>query len=137
MQVLQFLVDSLDFDRDAIDEDCVCYTGTHDNDTTAGWFSGSQGHLGGAALETLQQAVRRNIEGFAEDIHKSMISLCFSTRAQVAMAPLQDYLGLGSGARLNTPGQPDGNWRWRVSDAELERGDLGYIGEQAARYGRA
>jgi 4-alpha-glucanotransferase len=137
MQVLQFLVDRLDFDRDAIDEDCVCYTGTHDNDTTEGWFAGSRGHMAGKALKTFQGTVRQNTEKFSGSIHKAMISLCFSTRAQLAIVPMQDYLGLGSAARLNTPGEPDGNWCWRATDADLERDNLSYIDELVTRTGRA
>ena len=48
-----------------------------------------------------------------------MIRLAFATSAQLAIAPLQDYLGLGSDARMNIPGKPDGNWRWRVQDEQL------------------
>ena len=114
MQVLQFLVDRFDFNAEDIGEDCVCYTGTHDNDTAVGWFAGSAGQFAGEALETLHAAVVQNVEGAEENIHKAMISLCFRTKARIAIAPLQDYLGLGSSARLNTPGTPEGNWRWRV-----------------------
>jgi len=136
MQVLQFLVDQAEFDVDDIEEDCVCYTGTHDNDTTEGWFAGSEGRVAGAALTALQQGVVRNLPGARECAHKAMISLCFSTRARLAIVPLQDYLGLGSDSRLNTPGLPAGNWGWRVREAELDRGDLAYIGEQVLRFER-
>ena len=120
MQVLQFLVDQPGFDRTAIEEDCACYTGTHDNDTTAGWFAGSGGRIAGAALAALQDSVARNLDSSGESIHKSMIDLCFSTRARLAIAPLQDYLGLGSEARFNTPGVPDGNWAWRLPAGALD-----------------
>jgi 4-alpha-glucanotransferase len=137
MQVLQFLVDQFDFDAAAISEDCVCYTGTHDNDTAEGWFAGSAGHFGGAALEVFRAAVLRNVEGAEESVHKSMIKLCFSTRARIAIAPLQDFLGLGSEARLNTPGTSEGNWRWRARDAELDGGDFGFIGQHVDATGRS
>lgn len=136
MQVLQFLVDQPGFDPQAIAEDCVCYTGTHDNDTTVGWFNGSAGRLTGRELESLRNGVLRNLEGDPDCIHSNMISLCFSTDARLAIAPLQDYLGLDSDARLNTPGQAEGNWRWRVGRAMLERNDLDFIGKLALRYGR-
>jgi 4-alpha-glucanotransferase len=128
MQVLQFLVDQAHFDACAIEEDCVCYTGTHDNDTVIGWYSGSAGHLVGAELERLQSTVRRNVEGAGESINKAMIYLCFKTRARMAIAPLQDFLGLDSSARLNTPGQPAGNWRWRATDAGLGDSPTAYLG---------
>jgi 4-alpha-glucanotransferase len=137
MQVLQFLVDQMDFDTDIIDEDCVCYTGTHDNDTTAGWFAGTDGRLAPDALAQFQSIVRQNLGNPQESIHKSLISLCFSTKARLAIAPMQDYLGLGSEARLNTPGKPDGNWRWRTTAAELAESDGDYIGDLVARTGRA
>jgi 4-alpha-glucanotransferase len=137
MQVLQFLVDQLEFNRDAIEEDCVCYTGTHDNDTTAGWFGGSAGRVVGEALAALRAVVKRNVEGAEESIHKAMITLCFNTRSRMAIAPLQDYLGLGSEARFNTPGQPGGNWRWRLSEAELDRAATGWVADLVAGTGRA
>ena len=120
MQVLQFLVDQPDFDAGAIAEDCVCYTGTHDNDTAEGWFAGSGGRMSPEALSGLRAAVFRNVEGSRESVHKAMINLSFKTDARMAIAPLQDYLGLGSEARFNTPGQPEGNWDWRVSEQTLE-----------------
>lgn len=137
MQVLQFLVDQPGFDREAIEEDCACYTGTHDNDTTAGWFAGSNGRIAGEALAALQDSVTRNVSGAVESIHKAMINLCFSTRARLAIAPLQDYLGLGSEARLNTPGEPEGNWSWRLEDAVLERAKTSWILPLVQTTGRA
>jgi len=136
MQVLQFLVDQDGFDPSMIEEDCVCYTGTHDNDTSVGWFSGSAGHVVGDALERLQSNVRRNVEGTEESINKAMISFCFRTRARMAVAPVQDVLGLDSSARLNTPGQPEGNWCWRVTDAGLADSPTDYLGRLVAEAGR-
>ena len=137
MQVLQFLVDQPEFEFDGIDEDCVCYTGTHDNDTTEGWYAGSDGQLSGAALEKMQSIVRANVQGMEDGVHKALVSLCFKTRARIAMAPLQDFLGLGSEARLNTPGTASGNWRWRVRDDDLAGADCGYIGRMALETGRS
>jgi 4-alpha-glucanotransferase len=137
MQVLQFLVDQTGFDRAAIEEDCACYTGTHDNDTTAGWFAGSAGRVTGAALAALQGTVARNLDGLGESIHKAMITLCFSTRARLAMAPLQDYLGLGSEARVNTPGVPEGNWRWRLGAGTLDAASTDWIAPLVRSTGRA
>jgi 4-alpha-glucanotransferase len=135
--VLQFMVDQADFDAASIDEDCVCYTGTHDNDTTVGWFAGSQGRLADAALHAFQNQVAANVEGARESVHKAMISLCFKTRARLAIAPMQDYLGLDSSARLNTPGTAGGNWRWRVDEAGLARHDLGFIADGVNETGRS
>ena len=113
MQVLQFLVDRDDFDFGSIDEDCVCYTGTHDNDTTEGWF---------AARADRETTILQNLNSAGENIHNAMIYICLKTAARIAIAPAQDYLGLGTGARLNTPGRTEGNWRWRVTARELATG---------------
>jgi 4-alpha-glucanotransferase len=137
MQVLQFLVNQVDFEFDKIEEDCVCYTGTHDNDTSLGWYSGSDGQLAGAELEQMQSVVQHNVPGAAESVHRALVAMCFRTRARFAIAPLQDFLGLGSEARLNTPGTSNGNWRWRVRERELVDVDCGYIGSIAAETGRA
>jgi len=137
MQVLQFLVDQPDFDAGAITEDCICYTGTHDNDTTRGWFDGSGGRLTGEELGRFRATVLDNVEGAEESIDKAMIFLCFNTNARIAIAPLQDYLGLDGRARLNTPGEPEGNWRWRADEAGLDRADLGFIADSAAASGRS
>jgi 4-alpha-glucanotransferase len=95
-------------------ENQVVYTGTHDNDTTVGWFR---------SLPRREQA-RTGLD--PREPHWSLIELALSSRAAVAIVPAQDLLGLGSEARMNTPGRREGNWRWR-----LRRGQL--TGEHAAR----
>jgi 4-alpha-glucanotransferase len=85
---------------------CVVYTGTHDNDTTVGWF------------EQLSEWERNYLEqylgGFSPDgIHWDMIRLALSSIANQAIFPLQDACGLGSDCRMNRPGIPEGNWEWR------------------------
>ena len=94
------------------------------------------GQFAGEALEKLHAAVVQNVEGAEESIHKAMISLCFRTKARIAIAPLQDYLGLGSSARLNTPGTPEGNWRWRARQAELDSSDMSFVSAQVEQSGR-
>ena len=120
MKVLQFLVDDPDFSLDDIDRDRVCYTGTHDNDTTVGWFNGGHSDIRSEQeiVNTRQNALELT-GGSAETIHLDMIRLAFNSDAQMAIAPLQDFLGLGSDARLNTPGTTLNNWRWRVSEEQL------------------
>jgi len=111
-----------DFELSDIGENSVCYTGTHDNDTTVGWFRGSPDDIRSAEnIRLAQQAVLRVTGGSAETIHTDLIKAAFSTDAYIAIAPLQDYLGLGSEARINTPGVAGGNWRWRVTDSQLTR----------------
>ncbi|MDX1561572.1 MAG: 4-alpha-glucanotransferase, partial [Gammaproteobacteria bacterium] len=132
MQVLQFLVDQPQFSIEWIEENCICYTGTHDNDTSEGWYAGSGGAMAGDALARWQETVRQNLDQVEQGIHKAMISLAFRSRARIAIAPLQDYFGLGSAARFNTPGTARGNWRWRTTEAELNRADTRYIEDFAA-----
>ncbi|MGB8581810.1 MAG: 4-alpha-glucanotransferase [Candidatus Sulfotelmatobacter sp.] len=90
----------------------VIYTGTHDNDTTVGWFqSGAADHE------------RRNAEcylGRCEDgIHWAFIRAALNSVADLALIPLQDVLGLGSEARMNTPSLDGGNWKWRFAPEQL------------------
>ena len=102
------------------DENCVCYTGTHDNDTTLGWFSGGDEDIRTAQeiIET-QENTLKVTGGSPESIHLDMILLAFNSPAKLAVAPMQDFLGLGSAARLNTPGTTMNNWRWRVLQEQL------------------
>jgi 4-alpha-glucanotransferase len=90
----------------------IIYTGTHDNDTTAGWW-----HSGAAEHE------RRNAEAYLgrcdDGIHWCLIRAAVCSPASISIIPMQDALGLGSDARMNTPSLHGGNWRWRVSEAQL------------------
>jgi len=130
MVVLQFEVDDPEFDPEAIEANSVCYTGTHDNDTTAGWFRGNGDDTRTATQIAATRAnALRLTGGSAETIHLDMIRLAFSTPAVMAIAPMQDYLGLGSKARLNTPGTTLNNWRWRMRTADLQPDRIEAIAE--------
>jgi 4-alpha-glucanotransferase len=83
------------------------YTGTHDNDTLAGWFN--------AASESEQLAVRDYIGKSSGPIHWELIRLAYASVSNLALVPLQDFLGLGSDARMNFPGKIEGNWVWRTT----------------------
>ena len=90
-------------------ENTVAYTGTHDNDTTKGWYE--------ALPETARSAVDR-LFGATSDPARRAIEIVFESVARTAIVPMQDVLGLGSNARMNVPGERDGNWQWRCpSDA--------------------
>ena len=120
MIVLQFdaLVD--DFDLLKLAEHCVCYTGTHDTDTTTGWFKGSPGDTrSDLEIKQTQETVLQLTGGTAATIHTDLIKAAFSTDARLAIAPMQDFLGLGSEARMNTPSTLSNNWRWRVEAQSL------------------
>ncbi|HET6564136.1 MAG TPA: 4-alpha-glucanotransferase, partial [Xanthomonadales bacterium] len=115
MIVLQFALADPAFDPSAIAADCVCYTGTHDNDTSLGWFQGGADDTRSAdELETTQQQVLHITGGTAVTVHMDLIRMAFASPAKLAMVPMQDLLGLGSGSRLNKPGTTLDNWRWRM-----------------------
>lgn len=120
MKVLQFLVGDPAFSFDDMVENCVCYTGTHDNDTTVGWCNGSgQDARSEQEIFATRQSALRASGGSEQTIHTDMIRLAFRSNARLAIAPMQDFLGLGSEARLNTPGTTWNNWRWRVLEEQL------------------
>ncbi len=89
------------------DHDSVVYTGTHDNDTTQGWWA--------AASPTEQQHVRDVLATGAAEIHWDLIRCACASVADTALYPLQDVLGLGSEHRMNYPGKGEGFWEWRFS----------------------
>lgn len=138
MVVLQFDVADEDFDLYSVAEDCVCYTGTHDNDTTVGWFRGSPDDIRtDQEIERTQQAALRVTGGSPETIHEDMIRAALSTDARLAIAPMQDFLGLGSEARFNIPGTSSNNWRWRVDVTQLTDGFCEHVAELVRESGRS
>ena len=120
MRVLQFDVVDPDFAYEDMRENSVCYTGTHDNDTTVGWFHGSPGDIrSDDEIQRTREAALRLTGGSAETIHTDFVRAAFNSNARLAIAPLQDFLGLGSEARINIPGTSANNWRWRVLETQL------------------
>jgi 4-alpha-glucanotransferase len=107
----------------------VVYTGTHDNDTTHGWF------------QTLTEEELRFLRSYApstdNDISWDLIRMAWMSVADYAITPLQDVLSLGSEARMNRPGQPSGNWRWRFRAAMLTEALLDRLAEMTVIYERA
>ena len=89
----------------------VVYTGTHDNDTTAGWYA----KLPGAQREALQKELGAD----NREVVWAMIREALASQADTAIVPAQDLLELGSEARMNFPGMAKGNWRWRMKDGAL------------------
>lgn len=120
MKVLQFEVGDPDFSLADVGSNCVCYTGTHDNDTTVGWFNGGNEDTRSEQeiIEQRKNAIKVTA-GSEESIHLDMIKLAFNSQARLAIVPLQDFLGLGSGSRLNIPGTTANNWSWRVTEKQL------------------
>lgn len=94
----------------------VVYTGTHDNDTTVGWYRGDPGPGSTRTADEIareQHRVRTALSCDGSTIHWDMISLALGSACEMAVYPLQDVLGLGSEARMNVPGHDQGNWSWR------------------------
>lgn len=120
MVVLQFEVGDSEFDITSVTENSVCYTGTHDNDTTLGWFLGNGDDTRTAEeIQNQRASTLQKTGGSPETLTHDMIQLAFSSNSTLAVAPMQDYLGLGSEARLNTPGTTLNNWRWRAIPEQL------------------
>ncbi len=114
MQVLQFAFDG-SHDNPHLPanhvRNGVAYTGTHDNDTTVAWYGSLDEHTRGN--------VQRILACAAEDVPAAMIRAALGSVADMAVIPLQDLLGLGAGARMNTPGITEGNWKWTFEWAQL------------------
>ncbi len=94
------------------DANCICYAGTHDNDTLKGWLQSASKKDVAFAKKYLGL---NKAEGFTEGIIRGGMS----SVAMLFVAQMQDWLGLGSDTRINTPGTAWGNWQWRMSDGEL------------------
>jgi 4-alpha-glucanotransferase len=92
----------------------VVYTGTHDNNTTRGWFEA----LPGDQRQILWNYLRP-FSGESREAAAALMQLAWSSPAALAMAPLQDLLNLGADARMNMPGRTEGNWRWRLTETML------------------
>jgi 4-alpha-glucanotransferase len=112
-------------------ENAVVYTGTHDNDTAAGWWASATNEQRRAARAAMTAA---GVEG--DDPVWAMVRLALSSRARLAIVPMQDLLGLGSEARMNTPGRLAGNWSWRVEEGALTPRLAGRLREATAHAGR-
>ena len=126
MRILQFAFGNDDradeFRPESYPAHCCVYTGTHDNDTTVGWCR-SESRKGSTRTEEEIAAERKLILDYlgtdGHEIHWDLIHLGARSNANTFVVPLQDLLGLGSEARMNTPGVAGGNWQWRFSWDQL------------------
>jgi len=117
----------------------VVYTGTHDNDTTIGWFGCGQGELGGSGLEGIDDErafLLRYLGTDGREINWDLIRLALASVADIAIIPLQDLLGLGSEARMNRPACEAGNWTWRFRPDHITPQITQRLAEMTAIYGR-
>jgi 4-alpha-glucanotransferase len=117
---------------------CVAYTGTHDNDTTKGWFTST--HVATtqstAEIEAERAFALRYLNSNGEEFHWDMIRATFSSVADTAIIPLQDILGLDSNARMNVPGTAEGNWTWRFRKGQIDERTQARLAELTAIYSR-
>jgi 4-alpha-glucanotransferase len=109
---------------------CVVYTGTHDNDTTVGWFNKLSDYEKDAVLRYLGCTS-------SEGIHWDLIRLALSSVANQAITPLQDVLGFETEARMNYPSKPEGNWEWRYQSDALTQELRTRLKTLTKTYGRA
>jgi len=103
-------------------ENCVAFTGTSDNDTIEGWWASlaDDPTLGPDLRRAIEE--RSAFEGLGEDgspVHRRFIRVLLESASGAVIFPLQDVLGLGSEARMNHPGRPEGNWQWRFRWEDL------------------
>ena len=130
MKILQFAFSGPDngFLPHHYTPNCVVYTGTHDNDTTVGWYA--------SAPVAERDFARRYLRVDGSDFAWDLIRAAWSSVAVFALAPLQDFLSLETEARMNFPGKPQGNWTWRMSENDLGPGLAERISELNRLYAR-
>jgi 4-alpha-glucanotransferase len=131
MKILQFAFGGATEDRflpHNYEHNCVVYTGTHDNDTTRGWYE--------AANDQERDLVRRYVARDGSDVAWDFIRLAWSSVADLAVTPLQDVLALGTEARMNLPGRASGNWGWRFRSGAVTPQLIARLSEMTQLYAR-
>ncbi len=131
MKILQFAFDNAEenlFLPHNYVPGSVCYTGTHDNDTTLGWYL--------QADRRCQEKVKQYMNTEGQEIAWDFIRTCYGSVSRMAIVPLQDVMGLNSAARMNTPGTTRNNWQWRYTPEMLHRGLAEKLYKISLLYGR-
>ena len=143
MAILQFAFgtdpQAPDFRPHNYPRNLVVYTGTHDNDTTEGWWSGDIGHSTRSQkdIEDEREYASRYLGLAGQEVHWPFIRAVLASVADTAIVPVQDLLGLGSEARMNRPGTTGGNWRWRLRPGQLTADVAERLATMAATYDRS
>lgn len=137
MKVLEFAFDSRDsgcandYLPHNYGENCVAYTGTHDNETIRGWFD---------SISTEEQEMAREYlcdsRTPKKELNWAFISLIMRSSARICIIPMQDYLGYGNECRMNKPSTVGINWKWRLTEGELTEVLKKKLYDMARRYGR-
>ena len=130
MKILQFAFEDEDSNYLPYNQpyNCICYTGTHDNDTTTGWYA--------TASEKARDKVRRYMNTDASQVSWDFIRTCFGSPARFAIIPVQDLFCQGSDCRMNTPGKADGNWAYRMKKELLTSDVAKRLYDVTKLYGR-
>ena len=132
MRILQYAFGGDSYSRDLPHnyiQNCVAYTGTHDNDTTVGWYK--------TAAKNVKSHCRKYLASNGLDIHWDTIHAIFASVADTVIVPAQDVLGLDSKARMNTPATASGNWQWRLHENALTDKVADKLRDLAETYGRS
>ena len=108
----------------------IVYTGTHDNNTSKGWFNES----GEDVKEHLENYLGMEIS--EKEIHSVLHRVALQSVSAVAITPLQDIIGLGKEAIMNIPGSSGGNWSWRITSEEIPWSRVAELYDQNELYGR-
>ena len=109
----------------------VVYTGTHDNETLMQYLDGTQDHVRNHIREYMNRPHASNGE-----LCENLIWMAMSSVGKYCIIPIQDYLGLGSDARINTPSTLGGNWEWRMKPGEPDEGTVREMERMTKIYGR-
>lgn len=114
------------------EENFFVYTGTHDNNTTVGWFSND---ADASNKENLKEYLGRKVN--ASNIHIELARLAYSSVAKTVILPVQDIIGLGADARMNSPATIEENWDWRLLPGELTSSHIAKLRSWTIKFGRA
>jgi 4-alpha-glucanotransferase len=142
MRILQFA-----FGGDAKNQDlphnyiknCVAFTGTHDNDTTVGWFNSEAGKGSGRDTEQIEKErayCLNYLNSDGAEIQWDFIRAVWASVANTAVAPMQDLLGLGNEARMNLPASTSGNWSWQCRENDFSEEIAERLKDMTEIYGR-
>jgi 4-alpha-glucanotransferase len=118
---------------------CVAYTGTHDNDTTVGWWSskvGAGSTRDGESIDHEHEFCLKYLNTDGAEINWDLIRAIWASVADTAITPVQDLIGLGNEGRMNLPASNSGNWFWRLKDGDLTDEILSRLHDLTVTYGR-
>lgn len=143
MRILQFAwggdAKNIDLPHNYIPNSCV-YTGTHDNDTTVGWFNSVAGKGSGRSAKQIKKEkdfCLKYLRSDGKEIHWDFIRAVLGSVANTAIIPMQDLLGSGNDARMNLPASTSGNWQWRCGEKDFNEKLAKRLKDLVELYGRA